>query len=95
MIGKTTVICALMAVVAGVWMFVVKHEIQSLESACPRNRPGWRRKRPTARESSPPVAVGDFDRDGHQDLFWVSGGGGPDKLFINNGDGTFADRAAQ
>ncbi len=31
MIGKTTVICALMAVVAGVWMFVVKHRIQSLE----------------------------------------------------------------
>ena len=41
------------------------------------------------------MAVGDFDRDGHQDLFWVSGGGGPDKLFINNGDGTFADQAAQ
>lgn len=41
-------------------------------------------------------AVGDFNRDGWQDLFVCSGGNGnvPDKLFINNGDGTFSDQAA-
>ena len=40
-------------------------------------------------------AVGDFDNDGWQDLFHPTGGGSPDKLFINNGDGTFTDRAAE
>ena len=40
------------------------------------------------------MAVGDFNNDGHQDLYWVSGGTIPDKLFINNGDGTFTDMAA-
>ncbi|HMN96327.1 MAG TPA: FG-GAP-like repeat-containing protein [Phycisphaerales bacterium] len=41
------------------------------------------------------IAVGDFNRDGWPDMFWASGGIGPDKLFINNGDGTFTDRAAE
>lgn len=36
-------------------------------------------------------AVGDFNRDGHQDLFVLGGGGFPDALFINNGDGTFTE----
>jgi hypothetical protein len=40
------------------------------------------------------MAVGDFNRDGHQDLFWLSGGLAADKLFINQGDGTFTDEAA-
>jgi hypothetical protein len=54
------------------------------------------------------ATVGDFNNDGFQDLFVLSGGeetsppppleaGGapqPDYLFINNGDGTFTDRAA-
>ena len=41
-------------------------------------------------------AVADFDRDGWQDLFFVSGGGaGPDRLYLNNGDGTFSDRAEE
>jgi hypothetical protein len=40
-------------------------------------------------------AVGDFNRDGFQDVFHAVGGGAPDRLFINNGDGTFTDRAAQ
>ncbi|MEM7755220.1 MAG: CRTAC1 family protein [Planctomycetota bacterium] len=39
-------------------------------------------------------AVGDFDRDGDQDLFVLSGGGSPDRLYINNGSGVFADQAA-
>jgi hypothetical protein len=39
--------------------------------------------------------VGDFDGDGFQDIFWLSGGDGAqaDKLFINDGDGTFTDEA--
>ncbi len=43
-----------------------------------------------------PVACGDFDRDGDQDLFVPAGGGNglPDRLFVNNGDGTFTDQAA-
>jgi hypothetical protein len=43
------------------------------------------------------AAVGDFDRDGRQDLFVISGGSGgqPDRLFMNNGDGTFTNRAAE
>lgn len=39
------------------------------------------------------MAVGDFNRDGHLDLFWISGGTTPDRLFINDGDGTFTDMA--
>ncbi|MBZ0171582.1 MAG: CRTAC1 family protein [Phycisphaerales bacterium] len=39
-------------------------------------------------------SVGDFNNDGWQDLFVMSGGVEPDRLFINNGDGTFTDRAA-
>lgn len=39
-------------------------------------------------------AVGDFNNDGWQDLFLPQGGHQPDKLYINNGDGTFTDEAA-
>jgi len=41
-------------------------------------------------------AAGDFNRDGWQDLFLLAGGnaGIADKLYINNGNGTFTDRAA-
>ncbi len=41
-------------------------------------------------------AVGDFNNDGRQDLFFCKGGNGslPDRLFINNGNGTFTDQAA-
>ena len=38
--------------------------------------------------------VGDFDRDGWPDVFLLGGGGIADALFMNNGDGTFTDRAA-
>jgi len=42
-------------------------------------------------------AIGDFNRDGWMDFFMISGGSGsqPDRLFINNRDGTFTNRAAQ
>ena len=41
-------------------------------------------------------AAGDFNRDGWQDLFLLAGGNGgvPDRLYINNGNGTFTDKAA-
>jgi hypothetical protein len=39
-------------------------------------------------------AVGDFNNDGFQDIFYPTGGGAPDRLYINNTDGTFTDRAA-
>lgn len=38
--------------------------------------------------------VGDFNGDGFQDIFHAVGGGAPDRLFLNNGNGTFTDRAA-
>jgi hypothetical protein len=38
-------------------------------------------------------SVGDFNRDGWPDLFLLGGGLVADALFINNGDGTFTDRA--
>jgi len=41
------------------------------------------------------VAAGDFNRDGWQDLFLVSGDVAPDRLLLNMGDGTFADRGGQ
>ena len=40
-------------------------------------------------------AVGDFNNDGWQDLFFLAGGGGPDALYLNNGDGTFSDHAQE
>ena len=40
------------------------------------------------------ATVGDFNRDGWQDLFLLGGGGAPDALYLNNGDGTFSDHAA-
>ena len=38
-------------------------------------------------------AVLDFDGDGDQDLFMVTSGGAPDRLYRNDGDGTFTDVA--
>ncbi|MCC6675674.1 MAG: CRTAC1 family protein [Phycisphaerales bacterium] len=39
------------------------------------------------------LAVGDFNRDGRQDIFYLSGGATADCLFINSGGGTFTDQA--
>ena len=39
------------------------------------------------------VAVGDFDNDGYEDLFVTAYGG--NKLYHNNGDGTFTDVTAK
>jgi hypothetical protein len=41
------------------------------------------------------VAVADFNRDGWQDIFLPMLGSAPDRLFINNADGTFTDRATE
>gem|GEM_PF-3545854 len=38
-------------------------------------------------------AVGDFDNDGDQDIFFLSGGVEPDRLYINDGTGVFTDQA--
>ena len=40
------------------------------------------------------AAVGDFNRDGWQDLFVLGGGGAVDALYLNRGDGTFSEQAA-
>ncbi len=37
--------------------------------------------------------VGDFNNNGYPDIFYATGGGGPDRLYINQGDGTFEDEA--
>jgi hypothetical protein len=39
-------------------------------------------------------AAGDFNRDGWQDLFVTGGGTSEDKLFLNDGDGTFTEVGA-
>lgn len=41
------------------------------------------------------VAVADFDGDGHPDIFVPTGGGTPNLLFRNRGDGTFDEVAAE
>ncbi len=41
------------------------------------------------------ATAGDFNGDGWQDLFVIGGGLGDDALFLNQGDGTFTDVAAQ
>src|SRR5262249_40459197 len=46
------------------------------------------------------IATGDFDNDGFEDVFLPSGMGypyfyWPNDLMMNNGDGTFTDRAAE
>jgi len=40
------------------------------------------------------VAAGDYDRDGYVDLYVVRGNVGPNLLFHNRGDGTFAEVGA-
>jgi hypothetical protein len=44
---------------------------------------------------TPGVAAADFDRDGWMDLFVPGGLGQNARLFMNNQDGTFTDRAAE
>lgn len=38
--------------------------------------------------------VADFNGDGWQDIYYPTGSNGPDKLYINNTNGTFSDQAA-
>jgi hypothetical protein len=40
------------------------------------------------------IGVGDFDRDGFPDIYVISGGAGPDWLFMNDGSGGFTNQAA-
>jgi hypothetical protein len=42
-----------------------------------------------ARNNAAGGAAGDFDGDGFDDLFVLGGGANPDRMFRNNGDGTF------
>ncbi|MHC4427141.1 MAG: CRTAC1 family protein, partial [Planctomycetota bacterium] len=39
------------------------------------------------------LAIGDFNRDGWPDVYFSGGGLAPDRLFMNNRDGTFTDQA--
>lgn len=55
-----------------------------------RSPPGFDKE---AGEMRGGAAVGDFNNDGHQDLFVIGGGLNPDSLFVNAGDGTFEDLA--
>lgn len=41
------------------------------------------------------IGAGDFDNDGYTDFFFPSGGLRRDRLMINNGDGTFTNKAGQ
>ena len=43
----------------------------------------------------PGVAIFDYDRDGDMDFYVTSMGGEPNRLYRNEGDGTFTDVAAQ
>jgi hypothetical protein len=41
------------------------------------------------------IGVGDFNDDGWPDIYVPRGGAGADRLFMNNGDGTFTNRAPE
>lgn len=46
---------------------------------------------PNSRRDSEDIAVADFNRDGHLDMFIVSEDDRVNELYLNRGDGTFAD----
>jgi len=50
---------------------------------------------PMVKEFTSGGAVGDFNRDGWQDVFIPSDGTNPDRLCLNNGDGTMTETGAQ
>ena len=89
----TTIVAALCAVLCAAPAVLAAPPLQFSEVGVPA---GLGREHPGA-ISAPPHApggvAGDFDGDGAQDLFYATGGGAPDRLFINRRDGTFVDRA--
>ena len=48
----------------------------------------------TSTDVTPGVGVGDFDRNGYQDIFVLNGYAAANHLYMNNGDGTFTESAA-
>ena len=70
--------------------FVEVSDAVGLVSTFMPPRGQWR----TTRNMAGGGSVGDFDRDGWQDVFVCGGGEAPDRLFLGDGDGTFTDHAA-
>lgn len=91
--GKATIAAWLVGIVAaGLITSSGRAEITFVDATveagiplqCLTFEPGW---------WVPGAAAGDFNNDGHVDLFVGAGHDSPDMLLISNGDGTFTDMA--
>lgn len=104
LIGAVPLLATLVAGVAGVWQPAAVGQVlptyaetaascgvQALHSPAPNFILSFLGTAPY----SGGAAVADFNNDGFQDIYVVTSGVSPDKLYINNGDGTFSDRAQQ